>query len=865
MIVASRDTLANGPAASDASVASDPWPTLPARAPDARTETQVADLLAHMSLEEKVGQMIQADIDFITPAQLAHYKLGAILAGGGAAPRANVRTGPSAWRELATSMRSALAGSDWQGRPIPLLFGIDAVHGDAKVIGATIFPHNVGLGATHDPALIRSIGEATAQEIASTGLDWTFAPTVAIARDVRWGRSYESYSEDPQLVAADAAAMLEGVQGSLTPGVTLQPGHVLATVKHFIGDGATLHGRDQGNAVTSEEDLARIQAAGYVAAIQAGAQIVMTSYSSWHGVKSSANRHLLTDVLKARFGFDGFVVSDWNAHEQVAGCTKFDCPAAILAGVDMLMAPDSWRQLYENTLAEVRSGVISHARIDDAVTRILRVKLRAGYFDESASARQVDPAVFGDAQHRALAREAVRRSLVLLKNERGLLPLRASLHVLVTGSAADDIGAQTGGWTVDWQGDHNRNADFPGATSIYAGIAARVRQGGGTVEYAVDGHIDHRPDVAIVVFGEGPYAEFEGDRETLQFSSADSQPLSMLRHLRKLGVPVVSVFLSGRPLWVNPELNASDAFVAAWLPGSEGEGIADVLFRPADGSPAYDFTGRLSFAWPSTVMPVQRSDGQDSGVLFAAGYGLHYPSSVSQTSVPPVPELPSVPGGSRVADSLFRDGHVTAPWSIYLSDALAEVRLTTALQVSPSGHLVAALQDSLLSAMWSAGLPSRLRIAGRAADWNARASQGLGVEVRFRVTQSPSSTVFAGLQCEPGYQRLPLDQAAPQRVATAQDASLCGMARGARLDVTDAIKAVPDHQWGSLELPLACFSRRGADLSNVQAPLTLETSGQLGLIITEVLLRPMKSAECDGPQLLRAHHDGKPRLSAALH
>ncbi|MGH8261749.1 MAG: glycoside hydrolase family 3 N-terminal domain-containing protein, partial [Steroidobacteraceae bacterium] len=468
------------------------WPTAPPAPRISRAdEALVGDLLAHMTLEEKVAQMIQADISDVTPEDLRRYRLGAVLAGGGSAPQGNVRAAPRAWLDLADSLyRASIADPSPGHRPIPILFGIDAVHGDAKIRGATIYPHNIALGAAHDPQLIERIGRATAEEVATTGLDWTFAPTVAVARDVRWGRTYESYSENPALVATYAARMVEGLQGMAGTRSFFGTGHTLATAKHFLGDGGTVDGRDQGNNVAPEDVLIRVHDAGYPAALGAGALVVMASYNSWQGVKMHANRGLLTDVLKGRMGFEGFVIGDWNAQEEVPGCTKYDCPAVINAGIDMVMAPDSWKRFYRNTLREVQAGAIPMTRIDDAVRRILRVKALAGLFTEPPPVRRPDAGRFdllGSPAHRALARQAVRESLVLLKNDHGLLPLSPHAHVLVMGAAADSIGDQSGGWTVDWQGDHNTNADFPGGTSIFAGIAAAVTAAGGTAALSPDG------------------------------------------------------------------------------------------------------------------------------------------------------------------------------------------------------------------------------------------------------------------------------------------------------------------------------------------------------------------------------------------
>jgi len=429
----------------------------------------------------------------------------------------------------------------------------------------------------------------------------------------------------------------------------------------------------------------------------------------------------LTDILKGRLGFAGFVVGDWNAHEEIPGCTKYACAAAILAGVDMLMAPDSWREIYKNTLAQARTGEIPRARIDDAVRRILRVKSVAGVFKRPAPKQRSDAGDFaarlGSPAHRALAREAVRKSLVLLKNDRSTLPLRAGARILVAGDAADSIAAQSGGWTIDWQGNRNTNADFPGATSIFGGIQAAVSAGGGSALLSQDGRYSQKPDAAIVVFGEGPYAEFEGDRENLEFSPGDKHELELLKRLRADGIPVVTIFLSGRPLWVNPYINASDAFVAAWLPGSEGEGVADVLFGSA-GVTRYDFTGRLAFSWPDIAMPVTfDAAGHVSGALFALGSGLDYRASGNSPVLREDPRIP--PQWAAAPGSLFHARHVTAPWSIFVADDGAEVHLTTQRQESPRGAVAVSLQGKAFrrfgrarKAAWS-GYQAARAICGR--------------------------------------------------------------------------------------------------------------------------------------------------------
>jgi len=828
----------------------DSWPAgaLPVT-PRGEADATAARILARMSLEEKVAQMIQADIASITPAELEQYKLGSILAGGNAAPGGNVRSTPQAWLDMVTAYRDAgRAGTSAGHASVPILFGIDAVHGNAKVMGATIFPHNVALGAAGDSDLVRRIGAATAEEVGAIGVNWTFAPTVAVARDVRWGRAYESYSEDPDVVARFAAAMVSGLQGNVDAPGFPAPGATLSSVKHFLGDGGTAGGRDQGENDAPLAILRDVHARGYETAIGAGALIVMASYNSWRGVKLHANHCLLTRALKERLGFAGFVVGDWNAHEQIPGCTKWDCPAAVLAGIDMLMAPDGWKGLYESTLAEVRAGVIPRERIDAAVLRILRVKAIAGLFDPDAR-RQAGVAghfdLLGSEAHRRLAREAVRRSLVLLKNAHGVLPLEPQGRYLVIGRAADDIGSQAGGWTIDWQGDHNSNADFPGATSIYAGIAAAVRAAGGETLFDVDGSapIDpaHKPTAALFVYGEGPYAEFEGDRETLEFQPRDRKQLAHMRRLRAAGIPVVSLFLSGRPLWVNPELNASDAFVAAWLPGSEAEGIADVLFRAADHSVPYDFAGSLAFSWPATALPVRfPAEGVVTGALFPRGYGLHYAQDAARRA-PVETRLAEDPGISAPHGALLRGEHVFAPWSVFVSDPRAEVRLTTTQQVSPGAALTVEKTRvqgrKALLATWRAGQSAVLRFSGRPADLHAQRAAGLSLVFRVQVLEPPTGTVSVGLRCAAPYTR------DGQPDASGAPAADCGVNGGAVRDVTARLSALRTGAWQTLTLPLACLSAAGADLDNVEAPFAIETSGRLKLALDAVSLAPSRGAE----------------------
>lgn len=615
------------------------WPRVRRLAVDDRAvQPGLDELMRSLSVEEKVGQIIQADIGSVTPEDVRQYRLGSILNGGDSGPGGNDLAPPGAWLEAADAFYLASMDTSGGGKAIPILWGVDAVHGHNNIVGATLFPHNVGLGAARNPKLVRTIGEITARELRVTGQDWTFAPTVAVARDVRWGRAYESYSENPALVRSYAPAIVRGLQGNARSGDFLRGDHVIATAKHFIGDGGTLYGRDQGETRASEQQLRDIHGTAYVAAIAAGVQVVMASYSSWQGVKVHGHHGLLTEVLKQRMGFDGFVIGDWNGHGQVAGCTDTSCAAAINAGIDMLMAPHSWKELYANTLAQVRSGEIPMQRLDDAVRRILRVKLRSGSFaagkpSSRALAGRFD--LLGAPEHRAVARQAVRESLVLLKNAGRLLPLRPDRNVLVAGDGADNIPKQSGGWTLTWQGTAVTNANFPHADSIFAGIRAATAAAGGTATLSVWGEYEEKPDVAIVVFGEDPYAEYKGDLGTLEYKPGNKSDLELLRRLRANGVPVVAVFLSGRPLWVNPELDAADAFVAAWLPGSEGGGIADVLFGKANGDARYDFKGKLPFTWPRTPLPTT-AEPRGQTPLFPYGFGFTYREAGTSPTLPEV-------------------------------------------------------------------------------------------------------------------------------------------------------------------------------------------------------------------------------------
>ncbi|WP_437876403.1 glycoside hydrolase family 3 protein [Sorangium sp. So ce513] len=618
------------------------WPEVESKiAKDPAIETAIQELLGRMSLEEKVGQMVQAEIGYITPEEVRRYNIGSVLNGGGSWPGGNKGATAADWLAMADAFYKASVDKTGGRAGIPIIWGIDAVHGNNNVRGATLFPHNIGLGAARDPALLERIGAATAKEVVATGIDWTFAPTLATVRDDRWGRTYEAYSEDPEIVNAYGGRIVTGIQGAANSEDLFGPTRVIATAKHFVGDGGTDKGDDQGNNLASDTELCAIHAQGYMSAIPAGAQTVMASYNSIRGKKMHGHKELLTGVLKEKFHFDGFVIGDWNGHAQVPGCGEDSCAEAINAGVDMIMVPYQWKAFYENTINQVNGGQISMERINDAVTRILRVKMRAGLLGpkttKGAPSERMfagQQAVLGAAEHRAIAREAVRKSLVLLKNAGSVLPLDPAARVLVAGKSADNIPNQAGGWSRTWQGTDVTNADFPGATSIFKGIQEAVSAGGGQAMLSANGSgaSSSNFDAAIVVIGETPYAEMKGDiqasndandgtahAKTLEHARFHPEDLQVLQAIRSAApdLPIVTVFVSGRPLYVNKELNLSDAFVAAWLPGSEGGGVADVLFGQ------HEFQGKLSFSWPgSECQKINRHDPNEGEALFPYGFGL---------------------------------------------------------------------------------------------------------------------------------------------------------------------------------------------------------------------------------------------------
>lgn len=789
------------------------WP-LPA---DAKLEARINALLASMTTEEKVGQIIQADIGSITPDELRQYRLGSILAGGGSDPDGKYNAPPKAWLDLADAYWEASMDTSGGGKAIPVIWGIDAVHGQSNIVGATLFPHNIGLGATHDPDLIREIGRITAIETRATGMEWTFAPTVAVPQDDRWGRTYEGYSESPTLVALLAPAMVEGLQGKANSHEFLDSRHVMTTVKHYLGDGGTTNGKDQGNTEVSESVLRDVHAAGYIPSIAAGAQSVMASYNSFHGQKLHGDKALLTDVLKSRMQFGGFVVGDWNGHGQVPGCSNTDCAQTFNAGLDMAMAPDSWKGLYHSTLAHVKAGDITMARLDDAVRRILRVKFRMNLFAQPKPSQRTLGGHFdllGAAEHRSVARRAVRESLVLLKNANGLLPLDPHAHILITGDGANNLGKQSGGWTLTWQGTGTQRADFPNADSIWDGFRQQITAAGGTAELSENGDFKTRPDVAVVVFGEDPYAEFQGDLPNLLFKAGKSGDLERIQKLKAQGIPVVAVFLSGRPLWMNREINAADAFVAAWLPGSEGAGIADVLLRNARGQIQHDFHGKLSFSWPRRADQFANNAGQpEYSPLFPLGYGLRYSDN---GSLAPLSEDPGINPDDARSNLWFDRGVSSTGLTLQLAGADG-----TSMDVI---HPQAKTSDGTLTMR---AINTSIQEGARQFDFAGDAMVLLHANAPLDLTRETNGDIFV-------IATLRID-ALPNAANIAWGVG-CGDNCRASIPVGEALSTLPHGQWTRLGVQLRCLRVAGADTSKLAVPFALRGSAGVQISLSQVTL-----------------------------
>jgi len=790
------------------------WPQLSAALPvDHKLEQRLEKILAGMTPEQKIAQMIQPEIRDISVEDMRQYGFGSYLNGGGSFPANNKHATPADWIKLADAMYQASIDASLDGSSIPTMWGTDAVHGHNNVIGATIFPHNIGLGAARDAKLIEQIARATAVEVRATGIDWIFAPTVAVPQDDRWGRTYEGYAENPALVRDYAGAIVRGLQGE--PGRDFMTDHhVISTVKHFLGDGGTEGGVDQGDNIASEQQLIDIHGQGYVGGLQAGAQTVMASFNSWHGEKNHGSQYLLTQVLKQRLGFDGLVVGDWNGHGQIPGCSNENCAQAANAGLDIYMVPTAaWKPLYHNLLAQLKSGEIAQSRIDDAVRRILRVKLRAGLFDRPGPAKRAlsgKTALIGAAEHRAVARDAVRKSLVLLKNNQSLLPLSPKANILLTGPAADDIGLQSGGWSISWQGTGNLNSDFPGGSSIYQGFAAQVKAAGGNISLSKDGSFRQKPDVAVVVFGEEPYAEGNGDIDNLEFQRGNKTALALLKSLKQQGIAVVSVFLSGRPLWVNPELNQSDAFVAAWLPGSEGAGIADVLLKTADGKVQYDFHGKLSYSWPAepTQFTVNAGDGQTP--LLPYGFGLTYASQNNGPLSQALPEQAAGGNGAQLPLPLFERA-AKAPWQFWLKSGS---------QMAPVSANVQSLGDLSFKST-----DRRVQEDSREISFGGKFDNAVALASNFPRDLRGYRESNAVLEL----------QIKPLQAVQGLNLSLgCGEQCGGSVDLTPLLKGKTG--WQTLSIDLACF--KGTDFGKIQQSFVLSSKAANKVQLADIRLVP---------------------------
>lgn len=566
-------------------------------------DDKVETLLQQMTLDEKIGQMTQVDRAYLKSTEdIKTYYLGSLLSGGGSAPEDN---SPQGWADMYDDYQSIALQTRLK---IPLIYGIDAVHGHNNVKGAVIFPHNIGMGCTRNPELVKQAAQITAAEVSGTGIDWTFSPCIAVSLDERWGRTYESFGETAELVSSLAEAEVTGYQGDDLS----SPGSILSCAKHFAGDGGTLGGDDQGNTVCDETFLRTVHLPGYQSAINSGVGSVMASFSSWNGVKMHSNKYLLTDVLKTEYGFEGILVSDWAAIDALPGDYKNDIEISINAGIDMVMVPDKYIEFITNLKELVNEGKIGIERINDAVRRILKIKFKLGLFEKPFTDRSFTSQI-GSAEHREVARECVRQSLVLLKNENSFLPLsKTSGKILVAGKSADNLGYQCGGWTISWQGG---SGDITLGTTIYQAIK-NTAVNPDNVVYSLDGSDIQNAELAIVVIGETPYAEFEGDNENPVISDED---VLTIANIKSSGVPFVVVLVSGRPLNLGNILDDCDAMIVAWLPGTEGQGVADVLF--GDYAPS----GKLSFSWAKSVSQIPINFGDANyDPLFPYGFGLTY-------------------------------------------------------------------------------------------------------------------------------------------------------------------------------------------------------------------------------------------------
>jgi len=747
---------------------------------------KVEAILNKMTLREKVGQIIMPDIDAVTPELAKKYKLGSILNGGGRYPNKNKFSSIEDWKNLSKAYYEASPKVD--GLTIPILWGTDAVHGHNNVIGATIFPHNIGLGATRNPELIKEIGEAVAKEVLSTGIPWTFAPTITVPQNDTWGRTYEGYSEDPDLVASLGQAMIFGLQGEGDD--FLGPNHMLATAKHFIADGGTTDGIDQGNAVISEIGLKNLHGKPYFKALDACVQTIMASFNSWNGKKLHGSNYLLTNILKQQMNFDGLVVGDWNGHGQVKGCTNTSCPQAFNAGVDIFMVPDEWQELYKTTIKQVKNGSISKERLNDAVRRILRVKMQIGLLD-GMKPHEYKFNFIGDPEHIKIARRAVRESLVLLKNNEKLLPLNPNMHYVIIGEAARSINSQMGGWTITWQARENKNSDYKNVQNIYTALASHIINQGGTVEFSKDGSYKKMPEAVIAIYGEEPYAEGDGDRKDLQYLGKDSKYLNLMEKFSKQELPIVSIFLSGRPLEVNKQLNLSNAFIAAWLPGTAVEGIGDVIFTKK-GEINYDFKGKLSYSWPKYADQNLNFKDANYSPLFPYGYGLNY------SSIKNIVNIEEVNIAKEVDEIILFIGSAYSPGIEFVQEGSDVEQIQSDIYTSKLQNI------SLYKFDYKKQDDAKNIKFFKSENYNAWGilsntlldidyMQNPHYEIELKVNRSGKSSIYFGATCAGnGYE-------------------IC---RGT-IDVTKLLDNKKLSDWSKIQLPILCLREAGLDPSNI--------------------------------------------------
>ncbi len=747
---------------------------------------RVESILSKMTLREKVGQVIMPDIDAVTPELAKKFKLGSILNGGGRYPNKNKFSSIEDWKNLSKAYYDA--SPIINGSIVPILWGTDAVHGHNNVIGATIFPHNIGLGATRNPDLIKEIGQAVAKEVLSTGIPWTFAPTITVPQNDTWGRTYEGYSEDPELVASLGQAMILGIQGEGDSFLGLN--HMLSTAKHFIADGGTSNGIDQGDAAISELGLKNLHGEPYFKALDACVQTIMASFNSWNGDKLHGNKYLLTEVLKNQMNFEGFVVGDWNGHGQVRGCSNTSCPQSFNAGVDIFMVPDEWQELYKTTLKQVKNGTIPLERLDDAVRRILRVKMQIGLLD-GKKPHEFKSNYIGDQNHFAIARRAVRESLVLLKNNNNVLPLNPSKHYLVVGDAALSINSQMGGWTITWQARDNKNSDYKNVQNIYSALAGHINDQGGSIEFSKDGSYKKKPDSVIFIFGEEPYAEGDGDRKDLEFISKDANYFRLMQQFNAANFPIISIFLSGRPMEINRELNLSDSFIAAWLPGSAVEGISDVIFTN-NGSIDYDFTGKLPYSWPKTA--VQNVNFKDARYdpLFPYGYGLNYSSTKELVDVE------EIKIEKELNEIILFVGSAYPPGFEFVQEGSSVEQVQSDIFTSKSQNI------SMFKFDYKKQDDAKNLKFFKSNDYNAwgiladsfldiQDMKAPSYEIELKINRIGSSPIYFGATCAGnGYE-------------------IC---RG-MIDVTEVFKNKKLAQWASVKIPVSCLQSAGLDSSNM--------------------------------------------------